>query len=198
MIHETPPGLPSLPVFGFFPKNLHHRNHGHHAFFGKPSTTSPSQHKWDSIHIIQRDYINRATPFFKKFLEKRNFTSEEYVNLIGRHPKFWTTIRPLTENIANRKPEIESVLDSLAVKLPNFKRPDVCFAIGCIRTGGTTSRDLILIGSEIAASDASVDKTGMNAWHQSVIGNSGDIVAMIAHEAVHTQEHGIPFGKFLN
>jgi hypothetical protein len=108
-------------------------------------------------------------------------------------PAFWKSIRPLTQAIDQRRPEILAVFDTLSRVLPGFTAPDVCFAIGCLRTGGTTSNHMILIGAEIAAADPSVDKAGMNDWLQYVLGQSGDIVSMVAHEAVHTRQTGFPF-----
>ena len=144
--------------------------------------------KEDSILIIQEQYIEKSTLYFKEFLRLRDFTAEEYVEKIGLYPKFWVSIRPLTEAIENRKEEIEKVFVVYKKMLPNFKQPNVCFAIGCLRTGGTVAKDLLLIGSEIAAANAAVDKSEMTGWLESVIGNSGDIVSMVAHETVHTQQ----------
>ena len=144
--------------------------------------------KADSIKIIQEEYINQSTAYFKAFIKVRNFTAEEYVQKIGTSPKFWKSIRPLTENISNRKSELEIVFQSFEKELPNFKSPNVCFAIGCLRTGGTTSKNLILIGSEIAAADNSVNKSELNPWLNAVLGGTGDIVSMVAHEAVHTRQ----------
>lgn len=144
--------------------------------------------KKDSVSILQKEYIEKASDYFKEFLKARNFTATEYVDLISRYPKFWRSVRPLTENIARRKNEIQEVFETYSQKLPDYRQPDVCFAIGCLRTGGTTTDNLILIGAEIAASDSSVDKSEMSGWLDEVIGNTGDIVAMVAHEAVHTQQ----------
>lgn len=144
--------------------------------------------KEDSITIIQEQYIEQSTTYFKEFIKVRNFTAEEYVEKIGLYPKFWTSVRPLTETIENRKAEIENVFAVYRKMLPNFKQPNVCFAIGCLRTGGTVVKDLLLIGSEIAGANQAVDKSEMTGWLESVIGNSGDIVAMVAHETIHTQQ----------
>lgn len=152
----------------------------------------------DSIRIIQHGYFDNATPYFREFVKARNFTPEEYVALINSYPAFWKSIRPLTEKISGRRHEIELVFDRLSNALPGFKAPDVCFAIGCLRTGGTTTKDLILIGAEIATADCSIDKTGMNSWLLSVLGNTGDIISMVAHEAVHTQQSGFPFPEFFS
>lgn len=154
--------------------------------------------KSDSIDILQKQYIDNASQQFRKFLKARKFTAEEYVATLSQYPGFWTSVRSLTQNIVHRTDEINRVLDELASTLPDFKRPDVCFAIGCLRTGGTTSRRLILVGSEIAAADTRVDKSGMDDWLQGVLGTTGDIVAMVAHEAVHTQQSGLPWGEFFS
>lgn len=152
----------------------------------------------DSIRIIQEQYLDRATDPMKKFIKLRDFTADKYADLILYFPGFWKSIRPLTENIKLRENEIRSVLDQMALLLPNFKRPDVCFGIGCLQSGGTTSKNLILIGSEIAAADATTDTSGFNPWLKSVLGNTGDIVAMVAHEAVHTQQSGIPLPEIFS
>jgi hypothetical protein len=142
----------------------------------------------DSVATFQRLYIDRATPGFIAFMKARDFTAKEYVALIKRYPKFWISIRTNTERIATRQNEVEEVFKRFKILYPNFKAPKVCFAIGCLRTGGTTTRDLILIGSEIASADSTTNKIEFTGWLQYVIGNTGDIVAMVAHEAVHTQQ----------
>jgi len=150
----------------------------------------------DSVATFQRLYIDRATPGFIAFIKARDFTAKEYVTLIKQYPQFWISIRPNTERIATRKHEVEEVFNRFKAQYPNFKAPNVCFAIGGLRTGGTTTRDLILIGSEIASADSTTNKIEFSGWLQYVIGNTGDIVAMVAHEAVHTQQpNNIPFIK---
>ena len=144
--------------------------------------------KADSIATIQEHYIDKATDYFKVFIKKRKFTAKEYVKKIKKYPKFWKSIRPLTENIESRKSEIEKTFEEYRKILPDFKQPNVCFAIGTLRTGGTINKGLILIGSEIAASTHETDTSEMSGWLKSIIGNTGDIVSMIAHEAVHTQQ----------
>lgn len=146
--------------------------------------------KDDSISIIHQRYLDRATEHFQTFIRIRNFTAEEYVKLIKQYPQFWKSVRPLTENIVNRKDEIETILQKFEKELPGFEVPDVCFAIGCLRTGGTTGNKLILVGAEIAAADKQVVKDELTPWLKSVIGNTGDIVSMVAHEAVHTRQRG--------
>ncbi|MCH7415457.1 hypothetical protein MM213_18295 [Belliella sp. R4-6] len=113
---------------------------------------SNASSKNDSIKIIQTEYIDNSTDFFKEFIKVRNFNAQEYITLIAKYPRFWNSIRPETENVKNRQYDIEQLLDKYEKEIPNFKRPNVCFVIGCLRTGGTVSKNLILIDTEIAAS----------------------------------------------
>ncbi|RYY06536.1 MAG: hypothetical protein EOP43_06055 [Sphingobacteriaceae bacterium] len=142
----------------------------------------------DSINIIQARYIDQASNYFKEFIKLRKFTAEEYITLIKKYPKFWSSIRKETENVKFRKAEIEKVLDVYEKALPEFKRPNVCFAIGCLRTGGTTRDNLIVIGTELAASTTETNKSELSPWLKSIIGTLGDIFSMVAHEAIHIQQ----------
>lgn len=142
----------------------------------------------DSVQIIQQTYIDRASRCFRKFLRLRGFTAEEYVAKISAYPKFWHSVRPLTEGISHQKPRIDSVFRTFRQSLPGFRQPDLCFAIGCLRTGGTTTSSLILIGAEIAASDSTVDPSELTPWLKSIVGHTGGIVAMVAHECIHIQQ----------
>jgi hypothetical protein len=144
----------------------------------------------DSINILQKYYFDKATPEFKKFVQLRTLNAKDFVEHIKFEPKFWKTIRPLTINIENKTDKIHYVYNEMSKLYPEFKAPNICFAISGLQTGGTTSKGLILIGTEIASvNPKSVDISEVNGFMQKVFENSnGDIVAMIAHELVHTQQ----------
>ncbi|MCC9135487.1 DUF2268 domain-containing putative Zn-dependent protease [Pontibacter silvestris] len=147
----------------------------------------------DSSLTFQELYLDRASPYFKEFLKLRGFKANEYVQLVRTMPEFWKSIRPLTENVQNRKSELQPAFDKLKELYPAFKQPDVCFAIGTLRTGGTTSESLILIGTEIVAADNAVNISEFDNddFMKLVLKNqTGDIIGVVAHEAVHTQQPG--------
>ncbi|MEZ5042193.1 MAG: DUF2268 domain-containing putative Zn-dependent protease [Saprospiraceae bacterium] len=142
-------------------------------------------HTKDSIGTMQRLYIDRGTEGLKQFIKARNFTAAEYVELIRDIPAFWLSIRPNTLAVKERKAQIIEVFRKYKQIYPRFKAPKVCFAIGNLRTGGTVRKDYLLIGTEIASADSTTNKDGMNQWLQSVLGQTGDITGMVAHETVH-------------
>ncbi|CAL65894.1 DUF2268 domain-containing putative Zn-dependent protease [Christiangramia forsetii] len=144
----------------------------------------------DSIQTFQNLYIDKASPEFEKFLELRNFTAKQYVNWIKGAPEFWKTIRPLTLEVKNKKKEIDSIYFKMDEYYPNFKAPNICFAISPIQSGGTTDKGLILIGTEIATvNPQKVEISEINGFMKKVFENStGDIKSLVAHELVHTQQ----------
>ena len=144
----------------------------------------------DSVRVFQELYIHKASPEFKKFLELKNFTAEEYVYSIRTLPKFWNSVRPMTERVTSRVGELTPFFQNMKALYPEYEQPAVCFAIGTLRTGGTTSKGLILIGTEIAAGDSTIHKSELEEddFLRTVLGNTGDTIAMVAHEAVHTQQ----------
>lgn len=144
----------------------------------------------DSVETIQKLYIDKATPQFEKFLELRDFTAKQYVDWIKHKPKFWKTVRPLTVAVKEKRPEIDRVYQKLRNIYPEFKAPDIDFAISPIQTGGTTDKGLILIGTEIAAvNPEKVDISEIDGFMGKVFKNStGDILSLVTHELVHTQQ----------
>ena len=144
--------------------------------------------KQDSIDIIQKHYMDKASADFREFIKIRNFTAAEYVEKIGRYPLYWRSIRPRTENIEDQLSELDNVVAKLEAAIPNYRQPNICFAIGCLRTGGTTSENLVLIGAEIAAADDSVEKSELPPRLRAIIGKTGGITSMVAHEIIHTQQ----------
>ena len=147
----------------------------------------------DSVDVIQRLYIDRASAAFQDFIDKRALNAKRYVQVIHACPKFWQSIRANTNLIEKLKPQIDSVFARLEKNIPGYKQPDVCFAIGCLNTGGTTTKNTLLIGSEIVLADYTTDKSELNDWLRSVMDSVPNVPGYIGHETVHTLQTGIPF-----
>lgn len=147
----------------------------------------------DSVRSFQERYIDKATDGFLDFLSLRRFTAEEYTRIVARFPKFYNSIRANTYEVKKAVPLIEEVFAGFKKLYPGFKPFKVCFAIGTIRTGGTTSKDFVLIGTEITTSTKNNDLTELiNTAMGKVLAGDSDVVQkiknIIAHECVHTQQ----------
>ena len=161
-------------------------------YFQMVDSLGYQQNRADSLAWVQKAYLERASEGFKKFQKVRDLDPEYYLRNLERYPEFWRTIRPKLEALPNRVAEVDSVLDVFEARLPKFKRPRVCFAVGVLPTGGTIKGDWLLIGAEIVMSDSTTDKSELNSWLQSVMYKEDQLEPFIAHEAIHTQQKITP------
>lgn len=154
------------------------------AYDSVQSTNTYSQ----KVKFINDLYIKKATNGLQDFIAAREFTAEEWVNLIKKYPKYWKSIRPQTLLIIN---EIEA-FENLSLKFkeiyPDFVEPEIYFTIGCLRSGGTTSVGRILIGAEIGAADNTTDASELSSWLKNTFKVNSGIIQLVAHEMNHTQQ----------
>lgn len=147
----------------------------------------------DSIRSFQRLYIDRATEGFEDFLAVRGFTASEYLATIKKNPKFYQSIRSNTLAAKKAEPLIQEVFDNFKALYPNFKPFKVNFAIGTLRTGGTISKNYVLIGAEISTANNKTDLSELiNSPLGKVMARDASVEQIIknivAHESVHTQQ----------
>lgn len=141
------------------------------------------------IKFITDLYINKATKGLNELISTRKLTAEGWLIVINKYPKFWKSIRNKTLAILENKEEIEEIMGRYKKLYPKFKQPDIYFTVGCLTTGGTTSANQILIGTEIAAGDSTVDSSELIPFFKKYFKFNNNIVQMVAHEIVHTQQN---------
>ncbi len=139
-------------------------------------------------HLIQELYIDKGTKGLKDFIELRHFTAAEWLRSFGIYPKFWASIRPKTLWINNNEQLIANIYQKFRALYPAFHQPDTYFTIGCFRGGGTAINGNLIIGSELASSDASVDASELSQANQDRMKVNTGVVFLTIHESVHTQQ----------
>jgi len=145
------------------------------------------------IHFIQTLYIDKGTPGLKAFIDARDYSAQLYVELINKYPKFWNSIRPNTLTVKSKAKEIENSIQKLRSIYPELKNANIYFTIGGLRSGGTTTDDMVLIGTEIATGNASTDVSQLpDKWLAGVFKETSidNIVTLNVHEYIHTQQNG--------
>lgn len=140
------------------------------------------------IKFITDLYINKATRGLNEFISARQLTAEGWLIVIEKYPKFWKSVRHKTLSVIENKGEIDEIISRYKKLYPKFKQPDIYFTVGCLTTGGTTSANQILIGTEIAAGDSMVDSSELIPFFKKYFKFNNNIVQMVAHEIVHTQQ----------
>lgn len=161
-------------------------------FWAAYDALATAKDRADSVACFQRLYLDPASEGLKRFIKVRDLRAEYYYKVTKEAPAFWSSIRPNTLAIEEKVPLMNAILDRYAEELPGFRKPDICFAIGRLSTGGTVSRNWILIGSEIVCADSTTDTHELNAWLRSVLRPTGQELAFVAHEAIHIRQRKGP------
>ena len=142
------------------------------------------------VRDIQHLYLDKASDGLKDMIKIRHWNARIFQLIIKRYPAFWTSIRPKIMNIQGQLPIIEGLLTRYEQLFPAFQTPEICFTVGYLGTGGTTTQTRVLIGSEIAAADSTVNTTGLNPFLANFFKENKGIEYLVAHELTHTQQKG--------
>lgn len=123
------------------------------AFDAITATPDPAER----LRLIQTLYIDRGTPGLHALMAARRYTAQEYVDAIVKWPRFWASVRPLTARSRSAVGTLNDDVARFRTLYPELRPATITYAIGVLRTGGTTVGDKVLIGAELALGDESVD-----------------------------------------
>ena len=143
------------------------------------------------LRMIQQLYIDKGSEGLRAFMKARDYTAALWIRLINRYPKFWASVRPNTLMVKQQAPSIEQSIIKFKTLYPSLRDAKMYFTVGGLRSGGTTWGSLVLIGTEIAAGDATTDVSEFpNKWLAGVFKEQSykNIVRLNIHEYVHTQQ----------
>lgn len=150
------------------------------------------------VKLIDSLYISRGTVGLKKIMELRDYTAAEYVDLINRYPKFFSSLRANTTTAPGMASELNAGIEKLKTIYPALKPARIYFTMGAMRTNGTTSDSLVLIGSELAMADSTTDISEFEGetkeWLRTYFSSNpiDALVLLNVHEYVHTQQKAMP------
>ena len=145
------------------------------------------------IEVIQKQYIDKGTEGLQGIMKARQYNALSYVNSINRYPMFWKSIRRNTLKANDYALKIEKGIDKLKKIYPNLKPAKVYFTIGALKTNGTTEKNKVLIGSELAMADSNVitSEFGKNLSHLPTYFATNpvkNLTFLNVHEFIHTQQ----------
>lgn len=123
------------------------------AFDAVTATTDPAER----LRLIQTIYIDPGTPGLHALMTARRYTAQQYVDAIVKWPKFWKSIRPLTARSQLAASTLKDDIARFRRLYAELRPATITYAIGVLRTGGTTTGNKVLIGAELALGDETVD-----------------------------------------
>jgi hypothetical protein len=104
-----------------------------------------------------------------------------------QYPKFYASVRPYTLEVEKQAPAVSHYLDRYRELYPEANFPPVCFVIGRLTSGGTTSGRGLLIGAEVNSLGPDVDAGEIDPSFRRAMGTAEHISLIVVHELTHTQ-----------
>lgn len=150
------------------------------------------------VKLLDSLYLKKGSPGLNKIVELKNYSPEIYVQLIRKHPAFWKSIRSNSLESANISKQLDKGIDKLKAIYPELKPAKIYFTVGAMRTNGTTQDSTVLIGTELAMADSSIEISEFEGrtkeWLQNYFASNPkeNIVLLNIHEYVHTQQKDMP------
>ncbi len=114
------------------------------------------------------NYIKNGTPGLKGFTRYRIINADSLYAMVRRNPEKYQATRDVLATLPQQAEEIRAIYTALEAYYPEAVYPPVYFVIGRFNSGGTVSKDGIIIGAEKLT--------------------EVDLLALVAHELVHFQQ----------
>jgi hypothetical protein len=137
------------------------------------------------IVIFQAEYIDKGSPGLKDFVQLRIKNAEALVDQIEKMPRFYTSARQQTLEVATIERRLRSNFERFKKLYPDAVFPDVYFVIGISSTGGTTGPSGLLIGAEMYSLNKATPLEELPAWLKTVLAPVKQVPAIVAHESCH-------------
>ena len=126
--------------------------------------------------VLQHEYLDKGSQGLKEFVPGRIRSADYLAKVVLSQRSYYESVRHTTEQMENFIPEIRKYFRSLKKLYPDAAFPAVYFVIGAQSSGGTSSTDALIIGSEMFGN-------GPNYFVQ-----LSDVVPMVIHESSHFQQ----------
>jgi hypothetical protein len=101
------------------------------------------------IAIYQAEYLDKGSVGLKDFLRLRIKSAKDLTETVESLPRFYASVRASTLRVKEMEKKIRKAFRKFKKIYPDAVFPDVYFVIGVTNTGGTTSENGLLIGTEL-------------------------------------------------
>jgi hypothetical protein len=127
-------------------------------FWGAFDLAGKETDREKKIAVFQSEYFDKGSVGLQDFLRLRIKSAKDLVETVERLPRFFASIRPETLRIAKMEKQMRNSFRKFKKIYPDAVFPDVYFLIGVTNTGGTTSKNGLLIGAELTGTTAATPR----------------------------------------
>lgn len=139
--------------------------------------------------ILKEQYLAIGSKGVKGFMNGRIQNADYLAKVILAHKNYYASIRESTNQISSMENMIIGYLINLKEIYPEAIFPDVYFVIGALNSGGTTSRNGLIISAEMYGLTPNMPKEELSNWLSTVLKPVDQIPHIVAHEVVHFQQN---------
>jgi hypothetical protein len=144
----------------------------------------------DAVEVFQEEYVDKGSIGLRDFVELRIESACELANWVARHPQYYGSIRASTLRVSSFIPQIRQSFYRLKNLYPEAVFPNVYFVIGRMTSGGTTSFNGLLIGTDMYGRTPNMPTSELTDWHKQVLKPVDDLPGVVAHELIHFEQKG--------
>ena len=150
-----------------------------------PGSTAPAQ-------LLDRQYLDAGSVGLHGFVRQRIGSGANLYKAINKRPKYYAAIRPLTLQVNQSEPAIRAAMRKFKGMYDKATFPDVYFVIGAMNSGGTSSQDGLLIGTEMFTMAPGVPRDELSPWQKTGISSFAVMPSLVTHELMHFQQKMTP------
>jgi len=142
----------------------------------------------DTIEIVQKYYLDKASYGLQEYLKASNSNSTNFANAIKNHKNYLLSIRQTTSSIQNYKTQIVEAARKLKSIYPLASFPQIYFVIGKFEVGGTQFTNLLYIGAELMCASSTSPLQEIKEDLRPMISTINDLATVCIHETIHYQQ----------
>lgn len=120
------------------------------------------------INVYQTEYLDKGSVGLQDFVRLRIKSAKDLVETIENLPRYYASVRPSTLRVREMETEMRRSFRKFKEIYPAAVFPDVYFVIGITNTGGTASKNGLLIGTELYGLTKDTPREEFPAYFKSV------------------------------
>jgi hypothetical protein len=138
--------------------------------------TKDSKNFWEAFDKMDKskqnpfiEYMEKGSPGIKGFTQNRIINSDSLFAVVKKRKADYELSRNILDGISSKEKRVRAIYSALKYWYPNAKFPPIYFVYGRFNSGGTSSNEGIIIGTEL-------------------LKNLDGVTGLIAHELIHYQQ----------
>ena len=137
---------------------------------------------------FQSKYLDAASGGLRDFIQSRNLTASSLSQMVSAYPRYFASIRSSNLAFATDSAITARVRANFATiksLYPPSVFPPVTLLIGRFSTGGTTSTNGMLIGSEFYSKSADTPLDELGTFQRTNVKSADSLPIIVSHEHAH-------------